>query len=283
MQSSTSDATVSAEMPTGFVDLHTHLVPGVDDGAQSIEDSLQMLNQAFHSGTNMLAATPHVYPGVQKDSEIETLLQVRDQWIEWAGHEFPQVRVMAGAEIHCTHALHETLKRFNHRLSLNSGDYILLEFPFDMLFPGLDKLLFLLQQDGWVPVIAHPERNEVIQRNPEVFARMVSAGALTQVNAGSLLGWFGDAPRKSALQLLRRNLVHAVASDAHWPEARPADLSGANAMINDLDLGDADLLLRRNPALILQNQQVEHMPEPVPRKAAAGGFLSRLARHFQKE
>lgn len=267
----------------GFVDLHTHLVPGVDDGAQSLEDSLRMLNRAFSNGTTVLAATPHVYPGVQKDNEIETLLQARDQWVEWAGRECPQVRVMAGAEIHCTHALSDTLARFKRRLSLNAGDYFLLEFPFDMLFPGLDELLFILQGDGWIPVIAHPERNAVIQRNPEVLSRLVRAGALTQVNAGSLMGWFGEAARQSAVRLLRSNLVHVVASDAHWPDERPADLSGAFAVLTDLGVEYPDLLLRRNPEHILQNRGIEHMPESSPPATAGRGFFSRLIRHFQDD
>jgi len=269
------------DSPEGFVDIHTHLVPGVDDGAACIEDSYQMLNQAWESGTAVLAATPHVYPGVQKDKEIEGLLQARDQWVEYASKKFPQVHLMAGAEIHCTHDLYRVLSHFGSRLALNGGSYVLLEFPFDMLFPGVDELLFLLQKNGWIPVIAHPERNAVIQRNPEVLSRMVSGGALAQVNTGSLAGWFGEAPRRSAVQLLRRNLVHVVASDAHWPGERPADLSGVPTVLEELGLTDPDWLLRRNPWRVLQNKELEPMPELNPQPENDGGLFSRLVRHLR--
>lgn len=266
----------------GFVDIHTHLVPGIDDGAACIEDSFQMLSQAWESGTSVLAATPHVYPGVQKDAEIEALLQARDQWVAEAEKEFPRLSLMAGAEIHCTHDLYRVLSRFGSRLALNGGSYVLLEFPFDMLFPGVDELLFLLQKNGWIPVIAHPERNAVIQRNPEVLSRMVSAGALAQVNTGSLAGWFGEGPRQSALRLLRRNLVHVVASDAHWPRERPADLSGALAVLEELGLPEPDWLLRRNPLNILQNKELEPMPENNLGDENGGKLWSRLVRHFRE-
>jgi protein-tyrosine phosphatase len=274
---------ISEEKESGFVDIHTHLVPGVDDGAQSLEDSLRLLRRAQQTGTRLIAVTPHVYPGVQPDGDIEKLLQARDQWIEWAGRECPGIRIVGGAEIHCTHALQDALARFGRRLSLNGGDYFLLEFPFDMLFPGLDELIFMLQRDGWIPVIAHPERNAVIQRNPETLARMVQGGVLAQVNSGSLEGRFGEASRQSAIRLLRANLVHAVASDAHWPEERPADLSGVAVVLNESNLAESDLLLRRNPEHILMNRGIERLSEKTSSMNGNPGWFSRLKRHFQTD
>ena len=266
---------------SGYVDIHTHLVPGVDDGAQLEQDSARMLQQAREKGTTILTATPHVYPGVQDRNHIDALLQTRDQWVEAANRRSPGLTILAGAEVHCTHVLREALESFGRRLTLNGGDYFLMEFPFDLLFPGLEELAFQLQRDGWLPVIAHPERNQVIQRSPGVLYRLVLAGNLVQVNAGSLTGRFGEAARRSAWQLLSHNLVHVVASDAHWPQERPPDLSEAEAILTHHHLGDPDVLLRRNPGRILRNQGVEQAGEPLDPEARSGSIFSRFLQRFQ--
>jgi len=268
-------------LPEGFVDLHTHLVPGVDDGARSPEDSAVMLQQARESGTVVVAATPHVYPGVMDWNSLEAMLQARDQWVERANREFSQISVVPGAEVHCTHAVLEALNRFDRRLTLNGGDYFLLEFPFEVLFPRLEELIFQLQRGGWIPIIAHPERNQVIQRSPGVLFRLVLAGVLVQINTGSLDGQFGEDARRSAWQLLANNLVHVVASDAHWPRERPPDMSTAESILMEHQLGDPDRLLRRNPANILSNQGIERMAEPLDPAVRSGGIISRLRQHFQ--
>lgn len=265
----------------GYVDLHTHLVPGVDDGAESQRDAETLLQNAAAAGTSVLVVTPHVYPGVGEWREIDALMATRDRWVEAANRDFPDICVLAGAEVHCTHELTGAFQRFSRRLTLNGGDYFLLEFPFDVLFPGIDELIFHLQRDGWIPIIAHPERNEVIQRSPAVLYRMVRAGALVQVNAGSLEGRFGQAAQRCAVELLRHHLVHAVASDAHWPGERPADLSNTAELLIKSDLGDPDVLMRRNPLSILRNQGLERMPDPRDPGDGGDGIISRLVRRFR--
>ena len=265
------------------MDLHTHLVPGVDDGAESQRDAENLLRGAVATGTSVLVVTPHVYPGVGDWREIAALLGARDRWLETANRDFPDISVLAGAEVHCTHELIGAFDRYGRSLTLNGSDYFLLEFPFDLLFPGIEGLIFQLQRQGWIPVIAHPERNEVIQRSPGMLYRMVRAGALAQVNAGSLEGRFGQAAQRCVVDLLRNHLVHVVASDAHWPVERPADLSVAADLLKKLELGEPDILMRRNPLSILRNQGLERMPDPRDPGSGGNGIISRLVRRFRNE
>ena len=265
-----------------YVDIHTHVVPGVDDGARDERESRQLLEGARETGTRMLVATPHIYPGTDASPSVEEVLDARDAWLESANREFSGLSLFPGAEIHCSHGLREALQSHGSRLTLNESDYFLLEFPFDMLFPGIDELLFDLQRDGWIPVIAHPERNEVIQRHPENLFRMVRAGALAQVNAGSLEGRFGDASRQSALELLRCNLAHCVASDAHWPQERPADLSVVTGILEAMNLGDPQLLLRENPGRILRNLGLDRMNDPIDPGESRGTFKEMLKGWFHR-
>lgn len=268
--------------PGGFVDIHTHVVPGVDDGARDPNEARRLLEGARESGTRILVATPHLYPGTGVKPSLEAVLDARDQWLETASKRFPDLSLLPGAEIHCTHGLREALGRYGRRLTLNGGDYFLLEFPFDMLFPAVDELIFDLQQEGWIPVIAHPERNEVIQRHPEILYRMVSAGALAQLNAGSFTGRFGAASQRSAAVILRHNLAHIVASDAHWPLERPADLSGVENAMKELKLGEADPLIRENPDRLLRNLGMNRWADPLDPGESAGGFRKLLKGLIQR-
>lgn len=255
------------ERPTGLIDLHAHIIPGVDDGAGSEKEALEMLRYAESDGTEILVATPHVFSKLNTVKDLDLILQKQEEFLEKVRMFSFGLTVLPGAEVFFTTNLKEILSRYQHLITLNRSGYFILEFPFDFIFPGIRDFLFNLQMDGWIPLIAHPERNQVIQRNPRLLFDMVQQGALTQVNAGSFLGSFGPEARHSAHQLMQYNLIHAVASDAHSLHHRPPCLSETYIHLESIDSNKADLYLKEIPRAILKDRGLPDMEEPIdPRK-----------------
>ncbi|OGW85957.1 MAG: hypothetical protein A3C35_07255 [Omnitrophica bacterium RIFCSPHIGHO2_02_FULL_46_11] len=209
-----------------MIDLHTHVIPGVDDGARSWEEALAMCRMAWEDGTRILVATPHRFNGVydHDTDHIESqLLELRKRLQE----EQIELEVLQGGELYSRPDL-PTLLAEDPALSLNGTKrYFLLEFPHSILPPGAPQLIFQLALKNFIPIIVHPERNLYLQRKPELVEDFVRQGALCQITAMSVTGEFGVKPAECAEELLKRNCVHAVASDTHNIKGRPPVLSKA--------------------------------------------------------
>ena len=250
------------EKPTGLIDLHAHVVPGVDDGSASEKESLDMLQLAEADGIEYIVATPHVFSKLNIEKQVETVLEKRQEFLEKVRLFDFKLQVLAGTEVFFTSNLNSLLKRYDKQLTLNQSSFFILEFPFDFIFPGVKEFIFNILMEGWIPVIAHPERNQVIQRTPRILFEMVEQGALSQVNAGSLEGQFGPEARASALQLIQHNLVHVVASDAHSIKHRPPKLFSVYSHFKEIDPEKADLLFKEIPRAILRDKAVPDIGEP---------------------
>jgi protein-tyrosine phosphatase len=250
-----------------LIDLHAHIVQAVDDGAKSIEESLQMLQMAAVDGIETIVATPHVFSFHNTIKDIEEIIKQAQAFLERLNRHPVNLRVLQGAEVFFTTNVMEYLKEFGERLGLNGSSYFLLEFPFEFVFPGTRDFIFNVLTEGWIPIIVHPERNTVIQRNPVILYDWVKTGALIQVNAGSLKGLFGEEARVTSFQLLHHNLVHVIASDAHSPKRRPPELSFVHSTLENEGIEIADLLVYGNPRAILDNEAIIDIGEPLdPRK-----------------
>jgi protein-tyrosine phosphatase len=249
------------------IDLHSHILPGIDDGAQTLDDSLAIARAAVADGIEILAATPHVradYPTRAETMEA-ALAELRDAI---AGAGIP-LDVRGGAEI----AL-DRLEGLDDpelgRLGLaGSPGYLLLEFPYTGWPLALPGIVIGLRSRGVTPVIAHPERNQSVQADPERLRPVVLAGALVQLTAASLDGRIGSRSREAGFILLDRGLAHLVASDAHMPDLRGIGMSEAGAAVGDPAL--ASWLTREVPAAIVAGEP------PPPRPSAAA---PRRARRF---
>jgi protein-tyrosine phosphatase len=249
------------------IDLHTHIVPGVDDGAESFEESLKMLQAAELDGIESIVATPHMSSFHNTIKDMEEIITQTQKFLEDLNRYAINLQVLQGAEVFFTANLMEYLDEYGEALSINRGSYFLLEFPFEFIFPGTRSFIFNVLTRGWIPIIVHPERNRVIQRTPEVLYDWVKAGALTQVNAGSLTGFFGEEARLTSFHLLRHNLVHAIASDAHSPNHRTPGLSFVYPTLEKEGIEIADLLLYDIPRAILDNKAIADIGVPRdPRK-----------------
>jgi protein-tyrosine phosphatase len=241
-----------------LIDLHSHVLPGVDDGAADLGDSIDIARAAAADGVTVLAATPHVrddYP--TSATTMERLLEETRRAIRAAGVD---LELRPGGEIAV-----DFLSRLDddelRRFSLG-GDtrYLLLEFPYYGWPLELGDLVFRLETRGFMPVLAHPERNRDVQEKPERLRQLVEAGALVQVTAASLEGRLGRSSKQAAHTLLERELAHLVASDAHTAAVREGGLARGVAGVGDAAL--AQWLSQDVPAAILADERPPPRPEP---------------------
>lgn len=269
---------MAQEAPEGWIDLHCHILPGVDDGPQTLEESLEMVAMAAESGTRVMVATPHRNSPVARvddSAEIEKRFAALVRAV--AGEGIP-MRLHLGAEVYCRENLLERLSCDRLGLTLAGSDYFLLEFPPDILIPGAEDLIRRVVDQGLVPVIVHPERNRQVQLDPSQLLPFLEAGALVQITAGSVEGRMGGSAQECARLLLSRNMVHALASDCHDCDSRSPRLDGLLAQ-GLLPPERAGLLLRRIPQALLDNQAPPDIGPALEREPFAfRGFLDWILR-----
>jgi protein-tyrosine phosphatase len=211
-----------------MIDLHCHVLPGIDDGPATIEGSLALARVAAAAGTHVLVATPHVnrrYPNrAETIAPLVEELNARLTAEEIATAEGVALEVQAGAEVALTQ-LADIGPRELGRLRLGAGEWLLVEPPFTPVATGLDAILLELVDQGQRVVLAHPERCPAFQRRPEVLTTLAEAGILMSATAGALVGDFGGEARRLGLRLAHEGLLHNVASDAHDDRERPPALA----------------------------------------------------------
>jgi protein-tyrosine phosphatase len=247
------------------IDLHTHVLPGLDDGAASLDDSLAIVAAAAADGTTILAATPHVrddYP-----TTPEQMLAALDEVSAAVAERGLPVELLPGGEVALERVRATPLEELR-RLGLGGNPgYLLVEFPYHGWPAELATTLIDLLDQDLVPVLAHPERNADVQAGPARLGPLVAEGVLVQVTAASVTGALGRSARQTAAALVRDSLAHMVASDAHAPAVRDAGLSGARAAIRDSRL--AEWLTETVPAAIVAREPI------VPSRPRSARFLRR--------
>jgi protein-tyrosine phosphatase len=241
------------------IDLHSHILPRLDDGTASLAEAVELARQAAAEGVSAMAATPHVrddYP-TSADAVERGLAELRS---ELAAARVP-VELLPGGELDAAYlgGLDEaTLRRF----SLAGGPYVLVEFPYRGWPRALEGALTALRAAGLTALLAHPERNPEVQDRPEHVEVLVDAGALVQVTGASLSGLFGRRAQAAARRLLALRLAHVLASDTHGPGPGEPGLAAALCGLDD-EL--ADYLTREAPAAIVAGEPVPPPPAPPAR------------------
>ncbi|MEI6261141.1 MAG: CpsB/CapC family capsule biosynthesis tyrosine phosphatase [Deltaproteobacteria bacterium] len=246
-----------------MIDLHCHILPGIDDGPTDIGESLDMARQAVLDGIHTVVATPHSQNGVYVNSNDDICRQVREinRMLQDAG--VPLV-VLSGAEEHIRPDMGHAGKSYDISTINNIGRYVLVEFPFMTVPHGAREMLYRMKQRGLTPVLAHPERNAVIQRNIEILYPFVESGCLTQITAMSLTGDMGEPAKSCACRMVELRLAHVIASDAHSSGNRRPELSPAVALAADI-LGsrqEAENMVLHTPQAIISGQAV-HFQDPI--------------------
>ena len=255
---------------SGFVDIHCHLLPGIDDGAKSWEESLAMARMAVADGIETIVVTPHQLGGFAQNHGAAIREQTEELSGRLAEHEIPLV-VLPGADVRIESGM-IGLVRQGEVLSLaDHRRHILLELPHEIYVP-LDRLLPELKAAGMVGILSHPERNAGIMANPAIVGPLVDAGCLMQITAGSLLGTFGPLSQSVAERLATEGLVHFVSTDAHGLKSRRPQLSGAHQRMAEL-VGPvlADQCCCHNPAAVAAGRPVACGRSAV--KPARGGWF----------
>ena len=239
-----------------MIDLHSHILPGQDDGAQSLEASLAMARMAVDSGVTSMAATPHC--AGDRTREVYAAWQLLKEALE--ENEIP-LKLFLGMEIFGTP---ETARMLSEKqlFTLNDSRYPLIEFSFRS--DGLEetRILHRVCKAGFRPVVAHPERYDYVQHDPAILNLWVQMGCLLQINKGSLLGRFGPVEERLALELVDRGFAFAVASDAHSPHMRTTWMKDVRDLLRQVFSEEAAAaLLERNPRKLINNENI-HREDP---------------------
>lgn len=240
-----------------MIDIHTHILPGIDDGARDLDDTLQMACIAVESGTTDLIATPHCnIPGRFHnyfDSDYQQTFLMAKQAIE---QERIPLRLYPGMEVYTTE---ETPGLFEEGkiMTLNGSHYLLMEFGFDEDPDFVDRMLERMRKLDVIPVIAHIERYRFVQEFPEMANDWHEKGYVIQCNRGSFQGRFGHREKMLAYYLLDNRLVDVIASDAHRPNVRIPDLQGAwQELSADYPKNYMQQLFHTNPKRILMDRPI---------------------------
>lgn len=207
-----------------YVDTHNHILPGLDDGPDTLQEAIDMARVALKNGITKIVATPH--RNEYHQPSVKEILSMVELVRSGLKKEAIPVDIYPGNELRISSDMPEKLKT-GEVLSLAGSKYILLEFPFEGIPVFADDAIFRLRVDGWKPILAHAERIYDIQRKPERLKKYIDMGCLVQVNSNSLTGELGRASLDIGIKLLKKGWVDILASDAHAAQRRVPDFTEA--------------------------------------------------------
>lgn len=260
-----------------MIDIHHHLIFGVDDGARDLETSVQMAEMAAADGITHIVCTPHAverYP-YQPEVNAERLAMLKERVGD-------RINLGLGCDFHLSFENIDDALAHPHKYTLNGLNYLLIEFPDTMISPKMTDMFYEMMVAGMRPVITHPERNLTLQRTPERMTEWLQQGCLVQVTANSLTGRFGKRAQEMGLQLIQRGRAHFLATDAHDLKSRPPVLSEAYKVVADqFGHETAERLCVSNPLAAFEGRPIADAPMPDWDKPPAPetkkpGFFSRL-------
>jgi protein-tyrosine phosphatase len=246
-----------------MIDIHCHLLPGVDDGARDEATAIAMCRLAAESGTTDLVATPHANAKFEYSPQRNEDKRRRLQ--EAVG---PAPRIHLGCDFHLSYENIEAALAAPSRFTINGHRYLLVEFSDQVISEGTSEVFARLRQAGITPIITHPERNPILRNHHSRLAAWVHRGCLIQVTAQSLTGGFGGKAKEAAVSLVNARLVHIIASDGHDVERRPPVLAASRAFVADRwGEGAARRLFVENPRAVLEGETIE---VPAPKRRSKG-------------
>ena len=257
-------------------DIHYHLLFDVDDGPKTLEQSLALAEASIAEGVTHIVCTPHsndkykFCPDVNRE-KVAMLTERLDG----------RLTLGLGCDFHLSYENIETLYKDRSRFTINGKQYLLVEFPDFGIAANMAATFYSMTASGVVPIITHPERNPTLQKDPHRIAEWIRLGCLVQITAASLVGRFGRRAQAMSLDLLRKNWVHIIASDAHGVESRaPAMARAYEALQNEFGQQTADRLCIENPRAVFFGEMLAEQPEPLgvydTYKPPKLGFFSRL-------
>jgi protein-tyrosine phosphatase len=263
-----------------MIDVHCHLLPGLDDGSPSLEVSLAMARMAVADGITTIVCTPHVTPGLYDNTAAAIAAAVAALSRRLAEQAVP-LSLAVGADVHIAPDLERKLGRTVPTLA--GSRYFLFEPPHHVMPPRLDALVMGLLSSGFVPVLTHPERLTWLEGHYDLVRRLSAAGMPIQITAGSVTGAFGRQPRYWAERLLDEGLVDILATDAHNVGARPPRLAEArDAVAARLGEAEAHAMTSLRPAAILADEPLPPRAAPIMAAPQSYPIQQRLGRWLRR-
>jgi protein-tyrosine phosphatase len=274
-----------------MIDLHAHILPQLDDGAESLEESIEMCRISHKDGVRTIVATPHILPGVYTNNRSTILAKVQElneaiaecrlrntecgmknsnsgmsrplnSELRTHHSELPFV-VLPGADVHFSSDMLQLCENGGIVTVNDKGQYLMVEFDFQGIPYHAEDVLFRLITKGIIPIITHPERNFEIGQKPQRYGEMIRMGCLGQVTAMSLTGGFGSGVKQTAEKLLKSGLIHIIASDTHSINRRPPILSAAVREAEKIvGKEEAQRMVTDYPQAILEGRR-PNVPEPI--------------------
>ncbi|GGH12157.1 tyrosine-protein phosphatase [Silvibacterium dinghuense] len=265
-----------------MIDIHHHLLYGLDDGSPDIETSLAMAEAAAADGITHIVCTPHASSNFAYQPELnqERLAALRERLGD-------RITLGIGCDFHLSYDNIEDALKNRTKYTINQKKYLLVEFNDFMIPQNITDVFYELSIAGQQPIITHPERNAVIKRNPERMKDWIREGALVQITSSSLTGRFGKTAQALSFQFLEKNWVHFLATDAHNLDSRPPKLSeGYEVLEKRFGKETAERLCVTNPRAVFYGEDFprqpqaldiadEHSGQPLPKKGFFGRLFSR--------
>jgi protein-tyrosine phosphatase len=245
-----------------MVDIHSHILPALDDGAETLEDSLEMLKIAVAGGTTDIVATPHANSEFTFQPEV-----IAAKLAEVTAAAGPSIRILTGCDFHLQYENIQDAIENPTKYTIAHKNYLLVEFSDLMILNTTADIFYQLQSAGMIPIITHPERNPLLQKRFEEITKWVSEGARVQVTAQAFSGRFGRHAKEFAERLMKANLVHFIASDAHDARDRTPNMCNAfDYVAEKYGPKRAEHLFVINPRAALEGKPLPdlNLPEPAP-------------------
>jgi len=240
-----------------MVDLHCHILPGLDDGPDKIEESLEMAETAIADGITHIVATPH-----SNDRFWFDFTQVRRLRDELQARVGNRLQIATGCDFHVNPENLASLRKEPRQYCVNQHNYLLVEFNEISIPPAMDRTLHEMQLSGLRLIVTHPERNMILRTHPERLREWVRRGCFVQVTGNALTGAFGATAQQMALQWIVEGMVHFAASDAHNNRNRPLRLRTAYDVVADrYGEAQARALFVENPGAAFEGRDLPHVPE----------------------
>jgi protein-tyrosine phosphatase len=248
-----------------MIDIHCHILPGIDDGAQNLSDSLKMAEQAVEQGIHTIIATPH-YIKNRYENPKQTILAKLEELNEALEINNINLKILPGQEPRIDGDLLKEIDK-GEVIPLTGTSYLFVEFPSAHIPRYTEQLFYDLQRNGLTPIIVHPERNQEIIERPERLYQLIKNGALSQVTASSLCGELGKKIKTFSQQIIEFNLTHFIASDAHNTSKRGFKLQDAYRTVSS-DFGtDYEYMFKENAEILVAGKNIyKEIPEQIKRK-----------------
>jgi protein-tyrosine phosphatase len=242
------------------IDLHSHILPGLDDGAGDLGQSLQMARMAVEDGISGMVCTPHLspsFPGNNREVILAAFKEFKARLVE----EKIGLEVYPGCELAIDSDLPDKLAS-GELLTLNDcGHIALIEMPVELIPPHMNTFFWTMQVKGLTPILAHPERNYLLVREPSILRKWIEAGVLVQITGGSLKGHYGKRIRDFSSMLLKQRMVHFVSTDSHGPDMRRPVLSEARRIVESVvGIEESQKIFNENPVEVVNGRVPDVTP-----------------------